>query len=342
MPIRARDFLSAIGLVFVLTITAWILVRLPGVSYLGGLALALLLGLGWKAFRGVPESWSAGLGFASKRLLRWGIILLGVRLNLALILDAGLKILVIDLTVVIVGLCGISWLGRKFGLDPIMAMLIAVGSSICGGSAVAATAPVMGAREHEVALVIPLCSLVGTVVMIGYTVLQHAVGFSPEVYGLLVGSTLHEVAHVVAAVTPFPEAVDLGTVTKLTRVLLLVPVIVVLGWIYARNRKQGAASEDQIEKPVPKPWFVLGFIIVGAVNTLAWHYLPEQRSAIIRADQGILKGAAFLMAMAMVAMGLQTDFARLRGNGLRALGTAVFGWMLIASFAIAEIWWLSR
>jgi len=336
-----RDFSGALGLVTVLTGGTWVLARMPGFGYLGSLALALLLGLAWKAFGPVRESWGEGLEFAAKRLLRVGIVLLGVRLNLALIMDAGLSIVVVDLSVIVVGLGGISYLGRKLGLDPMLAMLIAVSSSICGGSAVAAAAPVIRARDHEVALVIPLCSLIGTVVMLGYTVMQHTVALPPEAYGVLVGSTLHEVAQVMAAVAPFPDAIEIGTVTKLTRVLFLVPVVGVLGWIYARKRARDTTSEDTPEAKVPKPWFVLGFLLVGTLNTLAWHFLPEQRYELGVIDDRVLQLASVLMGMAMVAMGLQTNFTHLKENGTRALGTAVGGWAMIASLAAMEIWWLS-
>ncbi len=342
MTNRVRNFLLPLLLVTALTGLAWELVKLPGVSHLGGLAMALLLGLAWTSLWGVSPDWNKGLQFAAKRLLRFGIIMLGVRLNLALIVEAGPKILLVDISVITVGLWGISRLGKKLGLDPVLAALIAVDSSICGGSAVAAAAPVLRARDHDVALVIPLCSLIGTGVMLGYTLMQHAVVLTPEHYGMLVGSTLHEVAQVVAAVTPFPEAVDIGMITKLTRVVFLVPVIGVLGWVYARKHAQQGAAENGVKQTVPKPWFVLGFLLVGTINTMALHWLPEQRESLAVLDGTMLKVSAFLMAMAMAAMGLQTNFARLRENGVRALGTAVLGWMLIASVAATELWLMAR
>lgn len=342
MQIGSRDKVISLTVVGTLTVLAVGLEQLPGLDHLGSLALALLLGLAWRAWLPVPDGWQQGLSFAAKRLLRIGIILLGVRLNIALIAEAGLKIVMIDFSVITVGLIGISWLGRRFGLDPLLAMLIAVDSSICGGSAVAAAAPVIRAREHEVALVIPLCSLIGTAVMLGYTLMQHSVELSSEHYGMLVGSSLHEVAQVVAAVTPFPDAVEIGTVTKLTRVIFLVPVIGILGWIFARKRAREGAADQQVVQKVPKPWFVLGFLLVGVANTLGWRYLPEYRAQLSHLDENILKAATFLMGMAMAAMGLQTDFVHLRENGGKALRTAVLGWMMIASVSAFEIWMLSR
>jgi uncharacterized integral membrane protein (TIGR00698 family) len=317
------------------------LVRLPGLQQLGALSIALLLGLGWGAFREGSGECDAGIGFSAKKLLRLGIILLGVRLNFELVLHAGVKILLLDATVVTAGLLGINWLGRRMGLDPIVACLIAVDSSICGGSAVAAAAPTLRAEEDDIALVIPLCSLIGTGAMLLYTFVQHQWALSPVHYGMMAGATLHEVAQVMAAVAPFPETVELGTVTKLTRVVLLVPAVLILGWIFGckgDNNRDIAANRKNPVPTIPKPWFVLGFLLVGAVNTLAIHFVPRRLAEIGAANGWLLAAANFLLAMAMAAMGLQVDFGRLRANGLRAVGTAVMGWIVLASLAVGEIW----
>ncbi len=317
------------------------LARMPGLQHLGALSIALLLGLAWRAFLQVPRERDAGIGFSAKKLLRLGIILLGVRLNFELVLHAGLKILLLDATVVTTGLIGINWLGHQMGLEPIVACLIAVDSSICGGSAVVAAAPTLRAEEEDIALVIPLCSLIGTGAMLLYTFIQHQWALSPVHYGMMAGATLHEVAQVMAAVAPFPETAELGTVTKLTRVVLLVPAVLVLGWFFGSERDNNVAAEiDEVTvaPTIPKPWFVLGFLLVGAVNTLAIHFAPEHLAQIGFVNAWLLAVANFPMAMAMAAMGLQIDFGRLRANGLRAVGTALIGWVILASLTVGEIW----
>ncbi|MEO6993174.1 MAG: putative sulfate exporter family transporter [Lacunisphaera sp.] len=338
-PIRA--YFPGLAMTAAFAAMALALARLPGLQHLGALSIALLLGLLWCAFRPVPVDRDAGIGFSAKKLLRFGIILLGVRLNFELVLHAGIKILLLDATVVTTGLIGINWLGRRMGLDPIVACLIAVDSSICGGSAVAAAAPTLRAEEDDIALVIPLCSLIGTGAMLLYTFIQHQWALSPVHYGMMAGATLHEVAQVMAAVAPFPETAELGTVTKLTRVVLLVPAVLVLGWFFGRERDHNAAAETDgvtVAPIIPKPWFVLGFLLVGTVNTLAIHFVPERLAQIGFVNGWLLAVANFLMAMAMAAMGLQIDFGRLRANGLRAVGTALIGWAVLASLAVGEIW----
>ena len=315
--------------------------HLPVIEHIGPLATALLLGLGWRAVGPVPAGGQPGIAFAAKKLLRLGIILLGVRLNLSLLRDAGPGILILDASVIVVGLVGINWLGRRLGLDPVLACLIAVNGSICGGSAVAAAAPTLRARDADVALVIPLGSLIGTTAMLIFTFVQHHWGFTAVQYGLMAGATLQEVAHVIAAITPFPEAAELGTVTKLTRVVLLVPTVVVLGWIFERRRRRTGAGEaaaaEEAKVVVPKPWFVLGFLLVGVATTLVLHAWPAQRREIDQVIGQVLAGANFLMAMAMAGMGLQVDFARLRANGSRAFATALLGWLMLAGLAAGEI-----
>jgi uncharacterized integral membrane protein (TIGR00698 family) len=339
MTTQRREFLSGLALTVMTAGAALGLARVPGLGHLGPLSIALLLGLVWRATGRVPEEWRAGVDFAAKRLLRIGIILLGVRLNLELVAQAGPRILLLDATVVTTGLLGISWLGRRLGLDPVLACLIAVDSSICGASAVAAAAPTLRARDADVALVIPLCSLIGTAAMLAYTFVQHQWALSPVRYGMMAGGTLHEVAQVMAALAPFPDAVEIGTVTKLTRVVLLVPVVLVLGRIFAHRRRGEAGGAASV---VPKPWFVLGFLLVGVVNTLACRGLPAWGAEIAAVDGRLLDVTGWLMAAAMAGMGLQVDFARLRANGLRAVGTAIGGWVMLAGLAAGEVWWLTR
>lgn len=339
MKARLLSLRSGVTLTALLAALALALAHVPGVAHIGPLSVALLLGLAWRAVVAVPESQRQGIGFSAKTLLRLGIILLGVRLNLDLVLQAGPKILLLDLTVITTGLVGITWLGRRLGLDPTLACLIAVDSSICGASAVAAAAPTLRARDDETALVIPMCSLIGTTAMLVFTFVQQVHPFSDTRYGLMSGAVLHEVAQVMAAVNPVPSAIEVGTMTKLTRVVLLVPAVFGLGWWMARQQGGRAA---RAHAAVPKPWFVLGFLVVGVVNTVAFH-LPTVSHARLQALDGwMLDAANGLMAMAMAGMGLQVDFARLRENGLRTVATAVLGWLALATIAAGEIWALTR
>ncbi len=321
-----------------LAVLALGLSRLPVLVHIGPLSTALLLGLVWRAFMGVPFGQSIGIGFSAKSLLRLGIILLGVRLNLDLVLHAGLKILLLDVSIIAFGLTFITWLGLKLGLDATLSCLIAVDSSICGASAVAAAAPALGADDDAPALVIPMCSLIGTAAVLAYTFGQSWLQADPTHYGLLAGATLHEVAQVMAAVTAVPDSIEIGTVTKLTRVVLLVPAVFCLsGWLQRRKAKASADGGSVAPVKRPKPWFVVGFLLVGILNTTAFHVFPDSQQTLHDYNAQILVIANFLMAMAMAGMGLQVDFGRLRANGPRAVVVAIVGWMVLASLAALEI-----
>lgn len=321
-----------------LAVLALGLSRLPVLEHIGPLSSALLLGLVWRGFMGVPFGQRIGIGFSAKNLLRLGIVLLGVRLNLDLVFHAGLKILLLDVTVMGFGLSFITWLGLRFGLDATLSCLIAVDSSICGASAVAAAAPALGADDDAPALVIPMCSLIGTAAVLAYTFGQSWLQADPSHYGLLAGATLHEVAQVMAAVTAVPDSVEIGTVTKLTRVVLLVPAVFCLsGWLQRRKACAKADAGTVAAGKRPKPWFVAGFLLVGILNTLAFHVFPNSSATLHEYNAQILVIANFLMAMAMAGMGLQVDFGRLRANGPRAVIVALVGWLTLAGFAAVEI-----
>jgi len=327
MHFRSPHFRTGVGLTVLLAVGGLVLGDLPGLARLGPLSIALLLGLFWRALMHVPAEQHLGIGFSARQLLRLGIILLGVRLDFALIAHSGYKIVVLDLAVILFGLAFITWLGRRAGLAGQLPLLVAVGSSICGASAVAATAPVIRARDNEIALAIPLCGLLGTFAALGLTFAQGFLHLAPNTYGILAGSTLHEVAQVIAASAAVPGALQSGTIVKLLRVVLLIPVVLFLGQLF--QKKDAAAG------PVQKPWFVGGFFLVGVINTALVALLPAQREILAHLDTQILTVANFLMAMAMAGLGLQVDLAALRTQGLAAVKVAVIGWAALLLVAVA-------
>jgi uncharacterized integral membrane protein (TIGR00698 family) len=325
-------FRTGIGLTVLLAIFGLVLGSLPGLVRLGPLSVALLLGLAWRAFMHVPEHHHEGISFSAKRLLRWGIILLGVRLDFALIAQSGWKIVILDLIVIGFGVFFITWLGKRAGLAGQLPLLLAVGSSICGASAVAAAAPVIRARDNEIALAIPMCGILGTIAALGMTFAQNYLHLSPNTYGILAGSTLHEVAQVMAASAAVPGALQSGTIVKLLRVVLLVPVIFFLG--------QMLKSKDAQAAPVQKPWFVGGFLLVGIVNTALIYGLPQFHAVWAQTDQQMLTVANFLMTMAMAGLGLQVDISTLRTQGVAAIKVAVAGWIALLTVATGTMYLL--
>jgi uncharacterized integral membrane protein (TIGR00698 family) len=186
-----------------LAVLSVFIAAVPPFDHFGGISLALIAGMLAKALFWKPSSSAGGLVFAAKTLLRVGIVLLGLRLNFAVLVHSGIEVVVFDLVMIILGIALIMLVLRRAGFEPTLAALAAVGSSICGASAIAAAAPAIRANKESSALAIVVCTLIGTFATFLVIPLQSIAGLAPAKYGILAGATLHEVAQVVAAVTPF-------------------------------------------------------------------------------------------------------------------------------------------
>ena len=337
MNFRCPHFRTGVALTFFLALLAIHLNQLTGPFHLGPLSIALLIGMLAKIWLHIPEEQQSGVTFSARNLLRIGTVLIGVHLNFTLLLNSGASMLLLSISIVISGLFFITWLGRQLKLPSMLSLLIAIDSSICGGSAVAAVAPTIGAQEEEIALVIPLCSLIGMAGMLALSAARHFLNLAPTTFGLLAGSTLHEVAQVMAAVSEVPAAMDVGTVAKLMRVTLLAPAILILTWVLSHKQRKetGLPKKISIRALIDSVWFVFGFLLIGGIHTLLLqHFSP---AFIEHIDQQILTLASFLMAMAMAGVGLQVNFHHLQKNGLRAIGVALFGWLFLVAIASIEI-----
>lgn len=336
MEFHCPHFRTGVALTALIGLAALCLAEVPGLGHIGALTLALLFGIAFRGFLHVPERQHCGIGFSARNLLRIGIVLIGVRLDFNLLLHAGFRIFLLAATVVAIGIPLIMWIGRRFGLRGMLPLLLGIDSSICGASAVAAATPVLRAREEDTALVISVCSLLGTAGVLSLTAAQHLLALPPTTFGILAGSTLHEVAQVMAAGSAIPNAMEPGTVAKLMRVALLAPTIWILDCIL--NRKSTEAGATEGGTLFGSVWFVFGFLIVGAANTMLIQWLGP--ATVAHFEKHILVVANFLMAMAMAGLGLQVDFARLRENGLRTAGAAACGWLLLVAFASVEIYFM--
>ena len=166
---------------------------------MGQLVIAILIGMVWRAAIGVPHDAIAGTNFASKKLLRFGIILLGMRLNLVDIAKAGPKVLVIAAVVITFTIFVVYGLTKVFKVEKKLGILTACGTAICGAAAVVAIAPQVKAKDDETAVGAAIIAILGTIFTLIYTLLYPVLGLSPYGYGVFSGATLHEIAHVIAA-----------------------------------------------------------------------------------------------------------------------------------------------
>jgi uncharacterized integral membrane protein (TIGR00698 family) len=336
MPFRRPQFRRGVALTTAVALLAIGLSHLPGLSHIGALSLALLLGLAVRGCWDVPAEQATGITFSARHLLRIGIVLIGVRLNFDLLMQAGPRIFILAASIIITGLCVITWLGRRCGLPGMQALLLAVDSSICGASAAAAAAPVIRARQEDIALVVPICSLIGTFGLLSLACVQHLLDLTPTTFGILSGATLHEVAQVMAAASIVPQAMEAGTVTKLMRVALLAPAVLILGVLVARGRR-GEGCPTSLPGILGAVWFVFGFLAVGAIHTLICMTFPDHLGVIEKIGGHTMTVASFLMTIAMAGLGLQVDFAQLRKNALRTTVVALAGWLLLVALASVEI-----
>lgn len=293
---------------------------------LSALTLAIALGMliGNLAGARLPETLAPGIAFSQRNLLRAGIVLYGLRISFQQIAAVGPGALLLDLTIVASTLGLGLWIGRRWlGLDRDTALLTACGSAICGAAAVLATERLLKPEASKVAIAVAGVVLFGTINIFLYPQLAAWLSLSPDLYGIYTGATVHEVAQVVAAGNAVsPAAADTAVIVKLTRVLLLVPFLFLLGGWQARSGAGGGR--------ITVPWFALGFAGVCALNSVVV-IPPALRTVLLDLD-------TLLLATAMGALGLETRFSRLRALGPKPLLLAfvLFVWLTVGGY------WLTR
>ena len=280
-------------------------------SGLSALTLAIVLGmvLGNTLFPRVSLACGSGVDYSKSTLLRLGVILYGFRITFLQIASVGwsgalMDVLVIAMTFGLTLLIGIYWL--KMDRDTVI--LIGAGSSICGAAAVLAAEPVVRGHAHKVSVAVATVVVFGTLSMFIYPLLYPYLGLSERLYGLYVGSTVHEVAQVVAAAKAVSDlAASNAVIEKMLRVMMLSPFLILLS--LGLGRLSGGAARQRQTPAIP--WFAVLFVAVSGFNTLNW--LPRPMvDAIVQLD-------LFLLTMAMFALGLRTSAGALKQAGLKPL-----------------------
>lgn len=319
-----------------LTLAGYGLAALPPVQAtgLGPLVFALLLGLvlgntpAGKRVTGV----AMGLGFASRWLLRTGIVLFGFSLTVQQLTALGIRVVLLDALVVLsVTLVG-YWLGTRWlKLDKDTAILTSAGSAICGAAAVLATETAIRSKPAAASMAVATVVLFGSVAMFAYPALYPLLGWDEGLYGVYIGATVHEVAQVVAAGGAVgSEALTNAVIVKLVRVMLLVPFLLVIGQLWARGRKADEAGEPG-HKTLIVPWFAFGFLVVVGVNSVM-AIPPVVHGGLILAGQ-------LAMTMAMAALGYQTRLEALRSLGVKpfVLALCLFAMLLVGGGIVTPL-----
>jgi uncharacterized integral membrane protein (TIGR00698 family) len=328
--IRSRVVAIVPGLALTVAIAAmgFALREIPGVSIFSPMILAIVIGIAFHNLVGTPAIAKAGVVFSLRRVLRLAIILLGLQLTAAQIAEVDASgIAIIALTLIATFIFTIR-LGHILGVERKLAELIAAGTSICGASAVIATNTVTRAPDEDVAYAVACVTVFGSIAMFAYPLLPGLLGLDAHAYGLWAGASIHEIAQVVAAAfQDGQQAGEFGTVAKLSRVMLLAPVVLSLGLLAARRARRN--GQGQMTAKAPVPWFVLGFIAMVALNSVAT--IPAEAKSMI------VMATTFMLSMALAAMGLETDIAKLRAKGFRPLLLGLAAFLFIAGFSLVMI-----
>ena len=297
---------------------------------IGVLTVAIVLGM--LAGNLAPQRWTAlaapGAAFAQRSLLRLGVGLYGLRLTAQQIGAVGLRGVLIDMLVIACTLGLALWVGtRWFKLDRDTALLVGTGSAICGAAAVMAAEPVLKAPPHKVAMAVATVTVFGSLSIVVYPLLFPLLGLDPAQFGIYIGSTVHEVAQVVAAGKAVSAATaDQAVVVKLIRVALLAPVMLLL----ARLIEPGTAQTAAPRAPL-LPWFIGLFVLAAALNSLGWIAAPLH-AALLQID-------TVLLTLAMAALGWGSSVRLMRQAGIRPLllGAVLFAFLLVGGYGINRL-----
>lgn len=276
----------------------------------------------------LPESAQCGLRIAGRHVLRFGIVLLGFRLVPSDVLELGAARLVLVAAIVGGTFFGTRSLGRRFGVGHDLAVLTAVGFAICGASAVAAASGAIDAEEDDVAVSIVLVTLYGTLAVVVLPLVGRWLHLPDEQFGTWVGASVHDVGQVVAAAsTAGPDALHTAIVVKLSRIILLAPVITGLGVAHRRSGADGARVSAGSRRPPLVPPFVLGFLAAAAIRS----------TGVLQPTwvDGIKLLETWTLCAALVGLGAGVRLAALRRITLRPVLVGLVAWALVAGLSLA-------
>ena len=293
----------------------------------------------------LPETWVPGIKFCTKQVLRTGIVLYGFRLTLAQVAEVGLPAIVYDLIIVGGTLLIGCLLGRALKIDRDTALMTSTGSAICGAAAVLGAEPVVRCEGHKTAIAVSTVVIFGTIAMFLYPALFRAglLDMTHTQVAIYTGGTLHEVAHVAGAGNAMDPSDLLGiagtaTITKMIRVMLLAPVLLVMGYVLARLGSKGNRDEARDKRPVTIPWFAFFFLIVIGFNTLLQYLTEAPTVKDIPLNGAIEYCDTFLLTMAMTALGAETSIDKFKQAGAKpfVLAALLFVWLLGGGYLLAK------
>ena len=311
-----------------IAIPCWMLGR--ALPVIGGPVFAILAGMAIALLVRDKGRAQAGIAYTSKTILQYAVILLGFGLNLSEVAKVGVQSLPIILSTITTSLVVSFLLHRLLHIPSNISTLVGVGSSICGGSAIAATAPVIGADDEEIAQSISVIFLFNVAAALLFPTLGGLLGLGNEGFGLFAGTAVNDTSSVTAAAAawdgmhPGANTLDTAAIVKMTRTLAIIPITLVLALL--RTRREGKQGGAQVDIKKIFPWFVLLFLLASIITTV----LPIPAAAV-----SFLKNASkFFIVMAMAAIGLNTDIVKLVKTGGKPIFMGFCCWVAIAGVSL--------
>ena len=349
LMVHTQHFLFAVlpGVMLCLAVTALaaacqaVEIRFAGEAYLEALVLAILLGVALRTAWTPGPRWQKGIAFSARILLEVAVVLLGASVSARTVLALGPALLGGIVVVVALAIASSYGIGRVLGLQPRLAILVACGNSICGNSAIAAVAPVIGADGDDVASSIAFTAVLGVITVLLLPLLVPVFPLSLTQYGVLAGLTVYAVPQVLAATLPIGALSNqVGTVVKLVRVLMLGPVVLCLSLLTSRLRDEAGSVATRIEpgdrsaRRGPAlhelvPWFIVGFLIVLAMRSLG--AIPADFLAPIKSM------ANLLTTVSMAALGLGVDVGVVAKAGVRVTAAVTLSLLVLGAISLALI-----
>jgi uncharacterized integral membrane protein (TIGR00698 family) len=297
--------------------------------YVEALVIAILIGAAVRTVWNPPERWWCGIAFGAKQLLEVAVMLLGASISFAAIAATGSLLMAAIAATVVVALAVSYGLSRMLGLSTRLSILIACGNSICGNSAIAAVAPVIGADGDDVASSISFTAILGVLMVLGLPLLIPILRLSATQYGILAGLTVYAVPQVLAATLPAGLAsTQIGTLVKLVRVLMLGPVVVGLSILMSRKRAGGLTIKTMSPFTLV-PWFIIGFLVLAALRSL--QLVPD---GVVTP---VTRIAVFLTVVSMAALGLGVDIRLLSNVGGKVTAAVTLSLLVLLAISIGLV-----
>ena len=342
------------GVVFAVVVTAAAFFATTTIGYflpwkqipLSPLLIAIVLGMIIRSTVPLPESFDAGIAFGIKKVLRFGIILMGIRLSVFSVLEIGALAVGMVILCIVAALVATMFVARWLGISDKLGTLIAAGTSICGVSAIVAVSPAIGANEEETTYAVGTITIFGILATIAYPYLTELVMHLPVTSaGFFLGTSIHDTSQVTAASLVYDQlwshksasgitGADIAITTKLVRNTFMIVVIPFLGFWYRRNSAQSVfGSKFKIMEYVPL--FVFGYIAMGIIRTLGDHAFGPESAAWTNVWHAVKTAATYTIAVAIACVGLNTDIRKLSN-----LGYKPFICGLVAALAVGLVSWL--